>query len=301
MASERLTVLDLFSGIGGFSLGLERTGGFRTIAFCEIEPFQRAVLRKHWPEVPCHDDVRTLTAARLEADGLARPDVICGGFPCQDVSGNGKRAGLKGARSGLWFEYLRLIGEIRPRYVIIENVADLRTRGLDVVLGGLDALGYVGEWHCIEAAAIGARHDRDRAWIVAVGDAARGGRREHRHEFQATDGGAEAGQPAVPGSGVARWPEPIVGFGEIERQIAAHQWRRAEPRVVGEADGLSARLDGDRPVEPWEGNTSRVVPPGYPDRRRRLIALGNAIVPQVAELIGRAILRAEGLETLHAA
>src|SRR5690554_7851105 len=117
----KLKVLDLFSGIGGFSLGLERTGGFETVAFCEIEPFPRRVLAKHWPEVPCYDDVRELTAARLAADGIS-VDVICGGFPCQDISSSGAKAGLEGKRSGLWIEYCRLIGELRPAYTVVENV-----------------------------------------------------------------------------------------------------------------------------------------------------------------------------------
>src|SRR5437868_12864822 len=134
-----MNVLDLFSGIGGFSLGLERAG-MRTVAFCEIEPYARAVLRKHWPNVPCYDDVRTLTADRLNADGIV-PDVICGGFPCQDISVAGSGAGLDGARSGLWSEYARLIGEVRPRFVIVENVAALLARGLGRVLSDLAALG----------------------------------------------------------------------------------------------------------------------------------------------------------------
>lgn len=124
----KLRVLDLFSGIGGFSLGLERTGGFETVAFCEIEEYPRRVLAKHWPKVPCYDDVRTLTADRLAADGIA-VDVICGGFPCQDISFAGRRAGLEGARSGLWGEYARLIGELRPRFVVVENVPGLLVSG----------------------------------------------------------------------------------------------------------------------------------------------------------------------------
>jgi hypothetical protein len=101
----KLRVLDLFSGIGGFSLGLERTGGFETVAFCEIEPFPRRVLAKHWPKVPCYHDVRELTAARLAADGIS-VDVICGGFPCQDISLAGAGKGLAGDRSGLWTNHL---------------------------------------------------------------------------------------------------------------------------------------------------------------------------------------------------
>src|SRR5580765_4840776 len=102
----------------------------RTVAFCEANRHARAVLAKHWPDVPCYDDVRTLTADRLRADGIVA-DVICGGFPCQDISSAGTGAGIEGSRSGLWSEYARLIGELRPRYVLVENVAVLLSRGLD--------------------------------------------------------------------------------------------------------------------------------------------------------------------------
>jgi DNA (cytosine-5)-methyltransferase 1 len=134
--SEPLRVLSLFAGIGGFDLGLERTGGFKTVAFCEIEPSARRVLAKHWAGVAIYDDVRTLTASRLAADGLA-PDCIVGGFPCQDISTAGRGEGIEGERSGLWSQYARLIGELRPRYVIVENVSALLGRGLDRVLGDL--------------------------------------------------------------------------------------------------------------------------------------------------------------------
>jgi DNA (cytosine-5)-methyltransferase 1 len=162
----KLRVLDLFSGIGGFSLGLERTGGFETVAFCEIEDYPRRVLEKHWPGVPIYDDVRTLTADTLARDGIA-VDVICGGFPCQDLSFAGRRAGLEGARSGLWSEYARLIGELRPRFVLVENVPGLLSLGMGAVLGDLAALGYDATWDCIPAAAVGAPHRRDRVWLIA--------------------------------------------------------------------------------------------------------------------------------------
>lgn len=162
----KLRVLDLFSGIGGFSLGLDRTGGFETVAFCEIEDYPRRVLAKHWPGVPIYDDVRTLTADALARDGID-VDVICGGFPCQDLSFAGKRAGIEGARSGLWREYARLIGEIRPRYVLVENVPGLLNLGMGAVLGDLAALGYDATWDCIPASAVGAPHRRDRVWIIA--------------------------------------------------------------------------------------------------------------------------------------
>lgn len=166
----KLRVLDLFSGIGGFSLGLERTGGFETVAFCEIEEFPRRVLAKHWPEVPCYHDIRDLSGERLAADGIA-VDVICGGFPCQDLSEAGARAGIDGERSGLWREYARLIGELRPAVAIVENVPELLSGAGGAwfarVLGDLAALGYDAVWHCVQAADLGAAHIRDRLWVTA--------------------------------------------------------------------------------------------------------------------------------------
>lgn len=162
----KLRVLDLFSGIGGFSLGLERTGGFETVAFCEIEEYPRAVLAKHWPGVPIYDDVRTLTADALRRDGIA-VDVICGGFPCQDISRAGAGAGIGGERSGLWSEFARLIGEVRPDYAILENVAALLDDGMGTVLGDLASLGYDAEWSTISACALGAPHMRQRVFAVA--------------------------------------------------------------------------------------------------------------------------------------
>lgn len=160
-----MKVLDLFSGIGGFSLGLERAG-FETVAFCEVDKKCHQVLKKHWPNVPIFDDVQT-----LNGDDIGQSvDVICGGFPCQDISLAGKGAGLEGERSGLWWEFHRLIKEIKPKYAIIENVSALRNRGLDQVLRSLAEIGYDAEWHCIPASAVGAPHRRDRIWIVAYGD-----------------------------------------------------------------------------------------------------------------------------------
>lgn len=171
---SKLRVLELFAGIGGFSIGLERTGGFVTTAFCEIETFQRGVLANRWPGVPCYDDVRTLTAERLAADGVAI-DVITGGFPCQDVAICGRAAGLDGAKSGLWNEMFRLISGLRPRLVIIENSPVLRSRGLEQILGQFCEIGYDAEWHCIPLNAVDAPHRRDRVWIIAYPSGERDG------------------------------------------------------------------------------------------------------------------------------
>lgn len=160
-----MKVLDLFSGIGGFSLGLE-CAGWETVAFCEIEPSCHNVLSKYWPDVPIFEDVTKLSAT----DIASSVDVICGGFPCQDISVAGKKKGITGNRSGLWKEYLRLINEIRPKYAIIENVANLRSHGLITVLQDLWQIGYNAQWHCISASALGAPHQRDRIWIIAYPD-----------------------------------------------------------------------------------------------------------------------------------
>ena len=245
---EKLKVLDLFSGIGGFSLGLERTGGFETVAFCEIEEFPRRVLAKHWPGVPIYDDVRTLNAERLAADGISGPDVICGGFPCQDVSVAGDQLGLDGERSGLWSEIARLAGELRPRYVLVENVANLLGLGFGRVLGDLAALGYDAEWDCIPASYVGAWHRRDRVWVVAYPD--QDSRREGRSQ------------------------EPILWQRHLSEQ---------SPRV---ATGWPGRSNLPTPTLCGTGD-------GIPNRVDRIGSLGNAVVPQIPEIIGRAILQAE--------
>ena len=159
-------VLDLFSGIGGFSLGLQNTGGFETVAFCEIEPFCHKVLKKHWQDVPIYNDIKELNYDTLQADGI-EPTVITGGFPCQDISVAGEQKGIIGERSSLWSEYARLIEDVRPTWAIIENVSALRSKGLTLVLQNLSEIGYNAEWHCIPCSAIGGLHRRDRIWIIA--------------------------------------------------------------------------------------------------------------------------------------
>lgn len=227
---QKLRVLDLFSGIGGFSLGLERTGGFETVAFCEIDPFCRRVLAKHWPNVRQFEDV-----TKLRGEDVGPVDVICGGFPCQDISWAGQGRGLHGERSGLWSEFARLIGELRPAFALVENSAALLARGMGDLLADLSAIGYDAEWHAISAADLGAPHSRERLWVVAYPQS--GGQRQ------------------------LRW----LG-GAAESEAARHiRWPGSEP-------------------------PSERVAFGIPDRVERVTALGNALLPQIPELIGRAIL-----------
>ena len=159
-------VLDLFSGIGGFSLGMEKTGGFETVAFCEIEPYCHKVLKKHWQDVPIYNDIKELTYDTLQADGI-EPTVITGGFPCQDISVAGRQEGIIGERSSLWSEYARIIEDVQPTWAIIENVPTLRSKGLALVLQNLSEIGYNAEWHIISACSIGAIHRRERIFILA--------------------------------------------------------------------------------------------------------------------------------------
>ena len=229
----------------------------RTVAFCEIEPYCRAVLRKHWPDVPIYEDVRELTAGRLHADGIS-VDVVCGGFPCQDISQAGKRAGLDGERSGLWREYARLIRELRPRYVIVENVAALLSRGMGQVLGDLAEGGYDAEWHCIPASSIGAPHIRDRVWLVAYP------RQEQRLR-------------------------PVFTANDAEEEIRTTARLWGADWIRFEMGGACRSLLGrwmDKPDPPG-------MVDGVSDWSHRLGAIGNAVVPQIPELLGRAIMQAE--------
>ena len=166
-----LRMLDTFSGIGGFSLAARWLGGFETVQFVEQDSYCQRILRKHWPDVPIHDDICTFNPEPGSAD------VVVGGFPCQDISQAGKGAGLAGSRSGLFYELLRVVRLVGPRYIVLENVAAITYRGMDDVLGALAEAGYDAEWACIPAAAVGACHQRDRWWCVAYASGADGGRR----------------------------------------------------------------------------------------------------------------------------
>ena len=158
--------LDLFSGIGGFSLGLEATGGFETVAFCDVEEFPRKVLQKHWPGVKQYKDIKELTYEKLKADGIDTIDIITGGYPCQPFSVAGRKKGEEDPRH-LWPEYFRLVKECRPTWVIGENVAGHIKLGLDTVLKDLESEGYSARTFSISASSIGANHKRERVWIVA--------------------------------------------------------------------------------------------------------------------------------------
>jgi DNA (cytosine-5)-methyltransferase 1 len=162
----KLKHLDLFSGIGGFSLGLEATGGFETKAFCDIEKYPRQVLQKHWPHVKQYEDIKELNYERLKADGIDSIDIITGGYPCQPFSIAGRQKGEEDPRH-LWPEYFRLVKELRPTWVIGENVSGHIKLGLDTVIEDLESEDYSVRPFSISASSIGANHQRERIWILA--------------------------------------------------------------------------------------------------------------------------------------
>lgn len=229
-----MRVLDLFSGIGGFSLGLERAG-MTTVAFCEIDPFCQKVLKKHWLDIPIHDDITKLDGKQY----AGTVDVVCGGFPCQPFSDAGHRLGKEDDRH-LWPEMLRIIKECQPAWVIGENVNGFIRMALDSVCADLEGAGYKVQPVVIPACAVGAPHRRDRVWIIANAEKKQGIYRPNLREAS------------------QRLPDDTDYW-------AANAWNEAKPRICRVDDGIPNRVD----------RTGR---------------LGNAVVPQIPEIIGRYIM-----------
>ena len=297
MSRDSLTFGSLFAGIGGMDLGLERAG-MECKWQVEIDDYATRVLAKHWPNVQRWSDITTFppdsdgersdetdqverpggTIPRrnrenaetlrerqeceprsVEVSDVWRVDCICGGFPCQDISFAGMGAGLAGARSGLFYEAIRVVGLIRPRFVLLENVAALLSRGLDDVLGTLAAIGYDTEWHCIPAAAVGAPHIRDRVFIIGT---------KSRNTYCIDD------------------PDHAIFAGNESDD---------EPRTGRQSQEEFRGICSHKPTTSYwwatESDVGRVVD-GVPSRVDRLRGLGNAVVPQVAEFIGRQIVSA---------
>lgn len=258
-----MTFGSLFSGIGGMDLGLERAG--MTCKWqVEIDPFCQKVLKKHWPDVKKYGDIRELTGDELE-----RVDVIAGGFPCQDLSCAGKRAGIDGERSGLWAEYARLLGFLRPKFVLIENVSGLlANEPMRRVLGDLFALGFDAQWESIPAASVGAPHLRDRVWVFAYS------RQEHRISPRR-------------GHDEGRCPDLFPERDGRCKEIGSKDWE-----LVALVPGIHQGSSAD-----WWLRQS-VMARSINGVPRELVdaangAFGNAVVPQVAEWIGERILQAE--------
>ena len=252
-----MNVLDLFSGIGGFSVGLEATGKFKTIGFCEQDKFCQKVLQKHWANIPIHEDIKKLDGTKIKAD------VITGGFPCQSFSVAGKQKGKEDERY-LWDEMFRVIKEVRPRWIIGENVSNLINIADGQILQGihndLESQGFEVQTFNISASSQGAWHKRSRIWIVAANSQSiRSGKcrnfnKEKRNQESIS---TQSNSSSSDVTNAKRWKT----------------WWETQSELFGIPNGLQYEL--------------------YPDRANRIKALGNAIVPQIATEIGKAIIKAE--------
>jgi DNA (cytosine-5)-methyltransferase 1 len=272
-----LTVGSLFSGIGGFDLGLERAG-MKVIWQSEIDEFASRVLKKHWPDVPNLGDITKVDWSKVE-----RPDVICGGYPCQPFSTAGKRGGATDPRH-LWPAMFNAICLLRPRYALMENVRGHLSMGFGDVLADLASIGFDAEWQVIPAASVGAPHKRDRVFIVAYPNCSR------------RDGN---GQPSRQKKTQPRFASSSSHLSRHDRQnnkkmANTNSEQLGQPgrtkdigskNRVWSDNGRRETTNGFRQWWEVEPNVGRVAN-GIPDRVDRLKGLGNAIVPQVAEFVG---------------
>ena len=282
---ETLKILDTFAGIGGFSYAAhELVGGFETTQFVEIDPFCQKVLKKHFPKVPCHDDIKTFTAYP------GQYDVITGGFPCQDISVAGRREGITDqSRSGLFYELIRVIRLVRPKFVVMENVAAILNNGLDIVLGELSEAGYDAEWSIISASSLGAAHRRSRWWCVAytndygsssssineINDETDSSSQERQNQVSESSGSSESSN-----SGIVRSSEGNVTDSNSEG---------LQRKILSKMESGIWSAKHTRRLDPnWRSYVSKPILPrgsyGLSNRVDRTKALGNSIVPAVAAI-----------------
>jgi DNA (cytosine-5)-methyltransferase 1 len=282
----KLKHLDLFSGIGGFSLGLEATGGFETKAFCDIEKYPRQVLQKHWPHVKQYEDIKELNYERLKADGIDSIDIITGGYPCQPFSIAGRQKGEQDPRH-LWPEYFRLVKELRPTWVIGENVSGHIKLGLDTVIEDLESEDYAVRPFSISASSIGANHQRERIWILAHSRRSQWPRAELRGENENETREENANQFERSSS------TSEVDVANTNDERLQRQWQSRNQFTPRFNSSRESSEEGQGTVgQGWwesEPNMGRVAH-GIPKRVDRLKSLGNSLVPQIPYYIGKTIL-----------
>jgi DNA (cytosine-5)-methyltransferase 1 len=288
-----LSHLDLFSGIGGFSLGLESAGLVKTVAFCDYEKFCQKVLKKHWPHVPIYGDVKELTHERLKADGINSIDIITGGYPCQPFSVAGRKKGEEDPRH-LWPEMFRLIKELRPTWVIGENVSGHIKLGLDTVLENLESEDYSARTFSISASSVGAKHKRERVWIVA------NTRRILRGEQSEQDQRVVGRGPSKTKKwshntnqigGSSKRAKTVANPGSSRSEIGLSKKGYREEGHTKKFINNSDRYGGWKREDNWaiEPDVGRVAD-GISNRVDRLKCLGNSLVPQIPYHIGTIIL-----------
>lgn len=307
-----MKVGSLFSGIGGIELGFEAEG-FETAWFVEKEPYAQAILKKHWPEAIIYEDVTT-----IDWRTVPKVDVLTGGFPCQDISNAGKRAGIEGSRSSLWRHYCEAIRVLRPKYAFIENVSALIIRGLDVVLADLTSIGYDAEWYTVSASSVGALHRRERLFIITYSNC----NRESNESLDEKQGQRFLDEQSnvahannygfcTSGHGSAQGKDTIYQDGEAssccQREERQHETGKSCTDVPNtSSSGLEGQRESERVQEEhsndsfngwWqaEPRICRVVD-GLPNRVDRIKCLGNGVVPQVAQVFAKAIKESEGVK-----
>jgi DNA (cytosine-5)-methyltransferase 1 len=283
---EMITVGELFAGIGGIGFGLEMTGGFEVKWQVERDKYALQVLEKHWPEVVRHNDVLTFPPDDSDSWNV---DLICGGFPCQDISNAGKREGLDGERSGLFYEIVRIAKRLRPKYLLLENVSALLIRGMGDVLGELASVSGDNdepyfkrlEYHCIPAAAAGAPHRRDRVFILAYADSDRRDEVSKRQSIACRSTGSEI-------QSQKNWQDGVY------TNPGSTRWQRSSVEEIQRIETLSRqlkRMGQEFRNGHWKTDSGiHRLADGVPRRVDRLRCLGNAVVPQVAQFIGEMIL-----------
>ena len=314
--------LDLFSGIGGFSLGLEATGEFETVAFCDIDPYCRKVLHKHWPHVKQFEDIKELNYDTLKANGIDHIDIITGGYPCQPFSVAGRKKGEEDPRH-LWPEYFRLVKELRPTWVIGENVSGHIKLGLDTVLEDLESEGYSARTFSISASSIGANHQRERVWIVANS-------RQHgrgieptwntesvgRGTSEETEWSTNTSTPSRSSEGTETMANTESFFSNGRRDNEHTEERNTERKIGRESSNVAnTEREGLQRSEQYETHTGKTetqfaasqsfktagdhwavepnvgrVAHGVPKRVDRLKSLGNSLVPHIPYFIGCVII-----------
>ena len=286
--------LDLFSGLGGFSLGLEATGGFETVAFCDIEKFSRKVLKKHWPDVKQYKDIKELTYEQIKEDTLAPIDIITGGYPCQPFSVAGSQRGEKDKRH-LWPDMFRLVKECKPTWVIGENVSGHIKLGLDTVLQDLESEGYTVRAFSISASSVGANHQRERVWIIAYSNMEN--TRQHGRRIESTWNTESIGSGTSEETQWSTNSNQINGSGEGATLVGESsdtnsqrlQGRRSEQQLRKDETERPTSWDGWWEFEPDVGRVAN----GIPKRVDRLKGLGNSLVPAIPFIIGQSILEEE--------
>ena len=308
--------LDLFSGIGGFSLGLEATGEFETVAFCDYEPFCQKVLRKHWEEVPIYGDIKELTYEKLRADGIDQIDIITGGYPCQPFSVAGNKKGEQDPRH-LWPEYFRLVKECRPTWVIGENVGGHIKLGLDTVLKDLESEGYSTRTFSISAASIGANHKRERVWIVANSNKGRcSSFLDKGSSNQKNKRGENNSEQSSSIKDVANSNDRLSNGKNEEVRTGRNTFNNGSENVAnserigqqgsrkpigpgntetnsnGKTSGFNHGSEGEEGWWDVEPNVGRVAH-GISKRVDRLKSLGNSLIPQIPYYIGQSIIQSE--------